>query len=525
MERDARCTTSVWMSFPVPQLTPLVANDAADVCVIGAGITGLTTAYLLACSGKRVIVLDDGPIAGGVTARTTAHLTAALDDRYYDLERLHGADGARLAAQSHTEAVDMVEQIVFDERIECDFERVDGYLFAPPDGTDELERETEAAKRAGLAVRLVPKGPYASFNTGPCVLFPRQAQFHPLKYLTTLAQAIQERGGHIFCGTHVAEIDTKPRTRVMTDSGFEVNADAVVVATNTPVSNRVVMHTKQAAYRTYVVGMGVPRNSVPSVLAWDTLDPYHYIRVVCAPDGGRDILIVGGEDHKTGQAEDTEERFARLETWARKRFPMATDTAYRWSGQVMEPVDGLAFIGRNPMDADNVFIATGDSGNGLTHGTIAGILLRDLIVGRPNDWAALYDPSRKTLGAIKDFAQENANVVAQYTDWITGGEVVSPFDVRTGSGALMRKGLKKVAVYRDRAGSVHLFNARCPHLGCVVRWNDTEKTWDCPCHGSRFDALGSVVNGPANVGLTPIEDDDAPTQHPPRDGDAPRKRV
>ncbi|HKQ30299.1 MAG TPA: FAD-dependent oxidoreductase [Burkholderiales bacterium] len=518
MERDAGCTTSVWMSFAVPQLTPLRANDAADVCVIGAGITGLTTAYLLACSGKRVIVVDDGPIAGSVTARTSAHLTAALDDRYYELERLHGADGARLAAASHTEAIDLIERIVFDERIECDFQRVDGYLFAPPDDPDgigELERELEAVQRAGLTdTRLVPKGPFASFDTGPCVVFSRQAQFHPLKYMAALAEAIQERGGHIFTGTHIAEIETRPRTRVLTDDGIGISADAVVVATNTPISNRVVMHTKQAAYRTYVVGMGIPRNSVPNVLAWDTLDPYHYIRVVCAPDGGRDILIVGGEDHKTGQVEDTQQCFTRLEAWTRKRFPMTTDTAYRWSGQIMEPVDELAFIGHNPMDADNIYIATGDSGNGLTHGTLAGIVIRDLILGQPNAWTTLYDPSRKTLGAIKDFTQENANVVAQYTDWVTGGEVSAPHEVQTGSGAVMRRGLKKIAVYRDVTGLTHQFNARCPHLGCVVRWNDTEKTWDCPCHGSRFDAYGHVVNGPANVGLSPIEDDDGTL--PPR---------
>jgi glycine/D-amino acid oxidase-like deaminating enzyme/nitrite reductase/ring-hydroxylating ferredoxin subunit len=529
METDSRCTTSVWMSFPVPQLTPLRANDAADVCVIGAGITGLTTAYLLACSGKRVIVVDDGPIAGGVTGRTSAHLTAALDDRYYELERLHGADGARFAAESHTQAVDLIERIVFDERIDCDFQRVDGYLFAPPDDASQLDREVEAAQRAGLAdTRLTLKGPYSFFDTGPCVRFPRQAQFHPLKYLTAIAAAIQERGGHIFTGTHVAEIETRPRTRVLTDSGLAISADAVVVATNTPISSRVVMHTKQAAYRTYIVGMGIPRDSVPNVLAWDTLDPYHYIRVVCAPDGGRDILIVGGEDHKTGQADDTQERFARLEAWTRKRFPMVTDTAYRWSGQIMEPVDGLAFIGHNPMDAANVYIATGDSGNGLTHGTIAGMLLRDLILGRVNPWTTLYDPSRKTLGAIKDFTQENANVVAQYADWVTGGEVASVADVRIGSGAVMRRGLKKIAVYRDTAGLIHQFNAACPHLGCVVRWNDTEKTWDCPCHGSRFEAQGRVVNGPANIGLSPIDDDDAsptPRRGARKKSDEAHKRV
>jgi Rieske Fe-S protein len=249
--------------------------------------------------------------------------------------------------------------------------------------------------------------------------------------------------------------------------------------------------------------MRVPRNSVTRALYWDTLDPYHYVRLQSEADA--DILIVGGEDHKTGQADDDPaDRFARLDEWTRTRFPMSQDVAYSWSGQVLEPVDGLAFIGKNPGD-DNVYIATGDSGNGMTHGTIAGILITDLIQGRKNPWADIYDPSRITLRAAKEFTRENLNVAAQYADLLTGGDIDSADQLPREAGAILRRGLTKLAVYRDAHGKLHELNAKCPHLGCIVAWNSIEKTWDCPCHGSRFEALGEVINGPAVSGLAPAE--------------------
>ena len=274
-----------------------------------------------------------------------------------------------------------------------------------------------------------------------------------------------------------------------------IKAGSIVVATNSPVNDLVAIHTKQAAYRTYVIGAVVDRGSVPQVLLWDTTDPYHYVRVQTADD--HDVLIVGGEDHKTGQANDGDERFARLEAWTRERFAQMRRVAYRWSGQVMEPVDSLALIGRNPLDSDNVYVATGDSGNGMTHGTIAGMLITDLIMGRQNPWKDLYDPSRKTLGAIKEFAKENLNVAAQYADLVTPGEVDDVVQIPKNEGAILRRGAAKIAVYRDASGQLHERSAVCSHLGCVVQWNSLEKSWDCPCHGSRFHWDGHVVNGPA----------------------------
>ena len=506
MKTNAGSSTSVWMgSATLPNFPALAADERADVCVVGAGLAGLTTAYLLTRAGKSVIVLDDGPIAAGETARTTAHVVTALDDRYFELEQLHGEAGAKLAAESHAAAIATIERIVRDEQIECDFERVDGYLFnAPATPNDVLDRELAATHRAGLTdTKIVARAPLASFDTGPALLFPAQAQFHPLKYLAAVAAAIVRGGGRIFAQTHGAKFNGGKSAYVETRAGLKVACDAIVVATNTPVNDRLVIHTKQAAYRSYVIGAAVPAGTVPKALYWDSGDPFHYVRLQPSRPGGsaQDILIVGGEDHKSGQADDAEVRYANLETWTRARFPMVTEIRFRWSGEVMVAVDGLAFIGRNPLDHENVYVATGDSGTGMTHGTIAGLLLTDLIQGRKNPWTGLYSPSRVTLGAAKDYARETANMAAQYADWLTAGEVEKDKLVPPGTGAIVRHGLTKVAVYREGDGTFHECSAICPHLGGIVCWNQTEKTWDCPAHGSRFDRLGKVLHGPANVDL------------------------
>ena len=508
---------SYWIdSFQIP-LRPALATDLrVDVCVIGAGIAGMTTAYLLAKEGRSVAVLEDGNIGGGMTGFTTAHLTCALDDRYAELEGYHGEKGIRLAAASHSQSIDCIERIVHTEQIDCDFLRLDGFLFAPPGDTREtLDEELAAAHRAGLtAVEKVPRAPIQKFDTGAALRFPNQAQFHPLKYLDGLARAIERSGGKIFCNTRATSVAGGNDARAETRNGV-VSAAAIVVATNVPINDRLVIHTKQAPYMTYVIGAEIAAGGVTEALYWDTRQSvdepesdasYHYVRLAKGRDAGaKDVLIVGGEDHKTGQQDDGEERFARLESWTRERWPDIERVAFRWSGQVMEPADGMAFIGRNPMDKPNVYVVTGDSGNGMTHGTLAGMLLTDLIQDRNNEWETLYDPGRVILRTATTFLKENVNVAAQYAKGYLGaGEVKDAEEIAVGEGAVVRRGLKKVAVFRSESGAFLERSAVCPHLGCVVAWNSVEKTWDCPCHGSRFDKMGKVINGPANRGLDPI---------------------
>jgi Rieske Fe-S protein len=314
--------------------------------------------------------------------------------------------------------------------------------------------------------------------------------------------AIRRNGGTIYTQTHARSVQGGQPATVQTSTGRAITAkDAVVVATNSPVNDLVAIHTKQAPYRSYVLGFKIKRGLVPRNLFWDTTDPYHYVRTQQLDDDpDQEILIAGGEDHKTGQAHDHERRYAAIAAWTRTRFPVG-EIAFQWSGQVMETVDYLAYIGHNPLDADNVFIATGDSGMGMTHGTIAGMLLTDLIMGRPNPWEKLYDPSRIRATAAGTFLKENLNVAKEYLDLVTPGEISSVDEIKPDTGAVIRKGLTKLACYRDAGGVLHQFSAICPHLKCVVTWNDLEKSWDCPCHGSRFDATGKVINGPANSNL------------------------
>lgn len=509
MKNYSGTSTSLWNDgFEVISADGQLKTDiSVDICVIGAGISGLTTAYLLSKAGRKVVVLEKNEIGSGMTSRTTAHIVIALDDRYYKLEALHGEKGAALAGESHRAAINEIEKIIEEEKIECEFERVNGYLFSDPEHSqEELNIEFEAALRAGCEVELLDKSPLPSFDTGTALRFSNQAQFHPMKYLAGLANAIRANGGKIFTHTNVVKINSDNEPSAETSDGITIHAAKMVISTNSPINNNMEIPLKQSGYMTYVVGARIPRDSVPKALFWDNLKNYHYIRIAGYSDMSEDdqILLIGGEDHKVGQANDGEQRYRALEEWAAARFPMIKKFDYHWSGEVFEPIDSLAFIGKNDDKNDNIYISTGDSGNGITHGTIAGILLTDLILGRSNDWSELYTPSRKVMASLFNFATEALNSSAQYLDWLAPNQVHSKDDILPREGAVVWNGMEKIAVYRDEENQLHEFSAACPHLSGVVRWNSSEKTWDCPCHGSRFDALGNVIEGPAIRNLDPV---------------------
>lgn len=492
---------SLWMDEKLQPFPPLTQNITTDVCIVGGGIVGLTCAYFLLKRGLSVAVIEAGSIGGGQSTRTTGHLAWALDDRYFDLATLFGLEGARMACDSHREAIKVIEKIIKEEQITCDFEKLDAYLFlAPEDSPTILQKEWETLQKMGIPVKKRERAPIQSFDTGPCLQFPDHAQFHIIKYLKGLIDAILKKNGKIFAHTHAQQIEDGSPCKVATDHHL-ITAKSVIVATNSPINDRFMIHSKQSAYRTYAIAGNVPKNSIAKALYYDTPDPYHYIRLQKNDTHPtKEWLIVGGEDHKTGQDENVFEKYICLEEWTRKRFPEFEKVDYRWSGQVIEPIDSLAYIGRNPHD-EHIYIATGDSGNGLTHATIAGLLLTGLIMDGFHPWADLYDPSRKNLHAFGEFTKENLNVAGQYGEWFMPGEVETIQDIPLGEGAVIREGLKKYAVYRDENGKVHCFSAVCPHLGGIVRWNPGEKSWDCPCHGSRFNTEGEVLNGPAIDGL------------------------
>jgi glycine/D-amino acid oxidase-like deaminating enzyme/nitrite reductase/ring-hydroxylating ferredoxin subunit len=503
---------SLWQRIDKPLFTALNSDIQADTCVIGAGIAGLSVAYELLLAGQSVAVLDRERLGLGETGLTSAHLSNALDDGYKAIQHLHGQGGARLAAESHTMAIDRIERIQSNEGIECEFKRLPGYLFLSPDRTlKDLTDELEAARSAGLKEVVLQSGAGGDlFETGPCLVFPRQAQIHPIRYLDGLADAVVRLGGRIFTHSEAVEIRGGPSAFVKTSQGLKVSCGAIVMATNVPINNWFSIHNKNAAFRSYVIGVLAPLGRVEPALFWDMAHPYHYLRFVTDPANGEDILLIGGEDHRTGHDSDPELHFSNLHAWARDRLGLDTRLVTRWSGQILEPVDGLAYIGRNPGDEENVFIATGDSGHGLTHGMIAGLLLRDLILNRENPWSTLYDPSRLHFRSLPAFMKDLAQSTVPYSDWLSTGDVRTVHEIEPGEGAILREGLRKIAVYKDDMGRLYSCSAVCKHLGGIVRWNSAEKTWDCPCHGSRYDRFGTVVNGPAVTDLDQVPSPELP---------------
>lgn len=496
-----------WLDTAAPLVfQPLQKDMTVDVVIVGGGIAGVTCAYNLAREGRTVALVEDGNLGSGETGRTSAHVTFRLDDFYHELINQHGEQGTRFAAESHRWALEEIERVVRHENIQCEWARVPGYLFLhTTDSKETLSNELTACHAVGLTeCELLLDIPGIPTEKGPCLFFPEQAQFHILKYLKALARAIISRGGHIFTRTHADKITEEG---IVTSDGRTIKSRYTIIATNVPVNDRVTMHTKQYPYRTYVICGNIPRDTVPKALWWDTGDkvadslnePYHYVRVVSLNDKS-DLLLVGGEDHKTGQAPKEDRRgdepFRRLEEWTRMRFPMMGKIHYEWSGQIIEPADSLGYAGRNPGN-NNIFIITGDSGNGITHGTLGARLIADIISGKRNRWESIYNPSRKPTHGLKSFIQENVNMAKQYTDWVSDSESKEWRALRPGEGAV----IDKKAAFLDEDGVLHAYSAVCPHLGCLVHWNASEKTFDCPCHGSRFSCQGKVVNGPANSDL------------------------
>jgi glycine/D-amino acid oxidase-like deaminating enzyme/nitrite reductase/ring-hydroxylating ferredoxin subunit len=501
---QAERSESFWLPMPEVEGTPLRDSRPGDLVVVGAGMAGLSVAYQAARDGRGVMTLDRGAIGSGMTARTTAHLTCTLDDFYHVFISLRGEDDARLLYQSQKAAIDRIEEIVRTERIDCDFHRCDGYLFlAEGDDPKLLAKEYDACRTIGLDVRWATRAPFPLGNTGRCLTFPNQARFHPLKYLQGLAGAIGRLGGQFHPFTPVDSIaQSSTGVTITTTSGEKIVARDVVNATNAPIAGRLALQTKMAPYRTYALAISIPKGAVHDGLFWDTLDAYHYVRIQSRE--GDDVLIVGGEDHKTGEADDAEARFAALLEWTRVRVGELGPVLHRWSGQVLEPVDYAGFIGRDP-DNDHIYFVTGDSGQGLTNAATAGILIPELLKGVKHPWESLYDPARVSAKSAGTFISENTTAIKSLGEHL-GGAILPPEDsLQPGQGGLVKSGLSPVAAYRDESGAIHRVSATCSHVGCTVHFNSFERCWDCPCHGSHFNVDGDVLNAPATAPLKPID--------------------
>lgn len=495
--------TTLWSESARPVVFPTLGEaTTVDVAIVGGGITGVTAALLAKRAGLRVALLESRRIGSGETFKTTAHLTEVLDLRFQKLIGKFGLEGGSLAVRGQRTAIDTIRRFVEELRIDCDLEARDGYLLAETDAeTDELAKEEEAARKLGLSpTRMAATS--LPFAVKEALKFQAQAQLNPRAYVEALVAAIPGDGSHVFEMTHVQDVTDGEPCTVTTDRGI-VTARNVIVASGVPISNRYLIHPKLAAYRSYVVAMANPRGA-PAGLFWDMKDPYHYARTQTV--GGASYLIVGGEDHKVGENDDTAGSFARLEAYVEARFgqaPAATD--FRWSGQIIESADGLPYVGRNAL-SKHVFIATGFSGNGMTGGTLAALVLADQIRGVDNPWSTLLDATRiKPLASAAAVLGENLAFPKHLIGDRLGPRQHLPqfSEIAAGHGAVVAVDGHKLAVYRDGQGTLTALSPVCPHLGCHVRWNSAATTWDCPCHGSRFAPSGAVLNGPATQALEP----------------------
>lgn len=488
LEKDR--TSSLWQEVGLHSYSEINENLKTDVCIVGVGLAGLSIAYQLSKRGYKVVLLEASRVASGQSGRTTAHLTYKIEEQLKEMLKSQNQEELKTFVHAHKRAIDVIEETIFQEDISCDFKRVDGYLFlGEEDDKELLDEEVRIGRELDLDLSVVGGIP-AFGHLGPAVHYPDQAQFHPLKYMAGLLRVMSELEVSVFENSRVKDfVYGSDKHEVITENGFTVESRYLVVATDSPVNNRFYIHTKQAAFRTYVVGFEL-KNKMDIPLMWDTADPYHYIRVA------GNTFILGGEDHRTGQ-NPIEDPYKNLIGWARQHFPLLGEVKWQWSGQVFEPVDGMAFIGRNPGVEKNIFIVTGQSGIGMTNSTIASMIIPDLIEGRENSMIQVFDPSRLALRDKAEFVKENSNTAFQYKDWLTPSEVKNLDEIPLDEGRLMRDGLVKNCVYHNEEDGFETRCAVCPHLGGIVHWNDLEKSWDCPCHGSRFNVHGQVIEGPS----------------------------
>ncbi|KAJ4364815.1 hypothetical protein N0V95_000659 [Ascochyta clinopodiicola] len=510
----------------IPKFSKLDRDLETDVCIVGSGISGVSVAYELVTRGLNVVLIEGREILSGETGRTSGHLANDLDDGYTAIAKKHGDKGAKAAAESHTWALNRVGEISKQLGIECEYRHLPGYDFSQYPKNDKNHAEDmksiiedgQKAKELGIATEYKEgfklKGWEGTPDQSDAVIYQGQATFHPTQYVLGILKFLQQQP-NFSCYTNTRCMDVKEKgveilgmghkeVIVSTLDGHTIKCADAVEATCVPLQKLSVI-AEEEYYRTYCIAIRVPKGSVEDCLFYDSAEMYKYVRLT-ACDDEFDYLITGGGDHKVGQG-DTIAPFKELEDWTRSRFPQATTVDYKWSGQVFEPVDYMAFIGKN-QGMKHTYIITGDSGNGLTHGVLAGRLIADEITGQPNPWASVYNPSRLSSIAksLPSMISHDLQINSQYKRFLQS-DIKDIEDLVPGEGGVLNStGKKPLAVYKDDGGQIHKFSALCPHLKGVVCWNSAEKSWDCPVHGSRFSKDGVQLIGPSKAGLEPANE-------------------
>lgn len=476
-----------------------------DVVIAGGGITGLVTGLLLQQSGKKCLIAEAHTLCFGTTGGTTAHLNTFFDTPYNTIQKDFGEAGAKAAARAARQALDLVKENVQAYNIDCGWEEKFGFVYAQDEKQEkELQDMLDASLAVGVPVAYSTSIP-VPIPFRKAIVYSGQAQFHPTKYVLGLAKAFEERGGVILQNCFIDTV-TEDESLVIKSSMGVLKSKNLIWATHIPPGINV-LHFRNGPYRSYAMAVTLKDNNYPIDLAYDMYDPYHYYRT--QEVDGKKYLIAGGEDHKTGHEPNTESCFLNLEAYLRKHFAI-DEVAFKWSSEYFEPSDGLAYIGHLPGASENVYVATGYGGNGMTYSHIAARTLHDLIVTGSSEFKDLYNPARiKPVAGFANFVKENADVVKEFFGKRINQQTLHQLaDLAPGDAAVVKYEGKSLALYKDEAGKVTALNPVCTHAKCIVAWNRAEQSWDCPCHGARYDINGNVLTGPARQGLevVPLED-------------------
>lgn len=504
MHRDG-ATKSIWQ-YNIEDYTPKHQSLPAslfDVVIVGGGITGITTALLLQKAGKQCLLLEAATLGFGTTGGTTAHLNTLMDNPYSVLAKNFGEDNAHLVADGAKEALALIKEHVDAYQIDCKHVEQVAYMFAQDEKQEkELAEITEATAKAGVAIEYVNEIPIPVPFT-KAIKAEGQGKFHPISYVFALAKEFEELGGMILQHTRVTDWSDGDVVSIETSAG-KVEGRQLIFATHIPPGVNV-LHLRCAPYRTYAIAVELEDGNYPDNLIYDMYDPYHYYRTQNI--NGKDYLIAGGEDHKTAHEENTEVCFMRLEAYVRKYFKVK-NVAFKWSSQYFEPADGLPYIGHMPGKPNgNIYVATGFGGNGMTYGTLSAIILRDLLTGVEGKYADLFTPNRlKPVAGFTNFVSENADVVKEFVKGLfTKEKIESLSNLAHGEGKVVSYDGEKLALYKDEQGGLHAVRSTCTHMACSVSWNVVEKSWDCPCHGARYDCDGKMLTGPASKDLKRVD--------------------
>ena len=502
MKRDGACT-SIWQqSVEEYNITSILEGKEYDVAVIGAGITGVTTALLLQQAGKSCVLLEAQNPGFGTTGGTTAHLNTFYDAPYYKIIKDFGEENAKLIAQGGRSAIGLIKTNIETHHIECGFDERDAYLFSLNEKQNkELEDIVESSNKVGVHMEFTNKNPFPIPHLKVAKIS-GQAQFNPMRYLHGLLQAFEVAGGKLVQNCRVVNITEGEVLKIETSLG-NVKARNAIYATHIPPGVNL-LHFRCAPYRSYAMGFKLKFEEYPGALGYDMNDPYHYYR--SQEIDGQQYFIAGGEDHKTGHEENTEACFRRLESHVRTYFQVE-EVAFRWSSQFFESTDGLPYIGHLPGNGDNMYVATGYGGNGMIYGTLAGLVLSNIIVNGESNYQKLLDPNRiKPIAGFANFVKEGADVVKHLVKAIFPVEHLQEFSgMAAGEAKVVKHDGNVMGVYKDPAGILHAVNSACTHIKCTVEWNAAEKSWDCPCHGSRFTFDGEILTAPAQKGLQKID--------------------